>query len=72
MSLRYTYESAYRPDGTEKPGKNRLTWEDNDSPNPADWTLIIKEYSPVGKALQAIREASPDEIEEIKRILGIQ
>lgn len=72
MALRYTYEKAYKPDGTEKEFQNRITWEDNDSENPSDWTFITKLYNPTSEFIRALRELSPEEIQEVKNILGIQ
>jgi hypothetical protein len=77
--IQYTYYNAVKPDGSPKAGVNRITWEDNNSQNPQDWTEIIREYfledprnSQQGLALQAVLNASQEEIAEIKKILGIQ
>lgn len=70
---RYTYYDTVQG----KPGINRITWDDNGSENQNDWTEITREYMPVdprtqpSAALAAVMTASPEEIQQIKQILGI-
>ncbi len=65
----YEYYPALKPDGSPKEGVNRITL--------VDGLEFTREYLPVdprtqpSAALQAIMQASPEEIVEIKKILGL-
>ena len=67
MRIEYEY-GLLKPDGTPREGCNKLTFND-------EGEMIMKEYlpdgPPKGLALDAILKATPEELEEIKRILGI-
>lgn len=68
--MRIEYEfNLVKPDGSPKAGCNKITYNDNDE-------MIMKEYCPdgipKGTALQAILDATPEELEQIKQILGIK
>jgi len=77
MAIQYTYYPAATDLHPNKPGINRITWEDNGSEDQSNWTEFTREYFPVDPrtqpsiALQAIMQATPEEIAEIKKILGI-
>ena len=77
MAIQYTYYPAATDLHPDKPGINRITWEDNGSEDQSNWTEFTREYFPVDLrtqpsiALQAIMQATPEEIAEIKKILGI-
>lgn len=77
--IQYTYYSAATDLHPNKEGVNRITWEDNGDANSSNWTEITREYFPEdpripksGAALQAILNATPEEIEQIKSFLGIK
>jgi hypothetical protein len=67
--ITYEYYPATKPDGSPKPGVNRITYINNEE--------ITREYFEVdpretqGSALQAVMQATPEEIEQIKSILGL-
>ena len=67
--ITYEYYPAVKPDGSPKPGINRITYENN--------VEVTREYLPEdprtqpATALQAVMSAKPEEIEQIKKILGI-
>lgn len=76
--IQYTYYSASTNLHPNKPGVNRIIWEDNGDTNSSNWTEITREYLPEdprmpkpGVAIQALLEATPEEIEQIKSILNI-
>lgn len=75
--IQYTYYPAATTEVPDKPGVNRITWEDNDSALQSEWTEINREYFPTdprtlpSPALAAVLSARPEEIEAIKKILGI-
>ena len=75
--IQYTYYSAATDLHPNKPGVNRITWEDNGSSNHSEWTEITRDYfsedprSQPSAALQAVLSARPEEIDAIKAILGI-
>jgi hypothetical protein len=77
MAIQYTYYPAATDLHPDKPGVNRITWEDNGSSDSDDWTEFTREYFPEDPraqpsvALRAIMQATPQEIEQIKNILGI-
>lgn len=65
----YEYYDAIGPDGSKKPGINRITY--------VNGLEITREYFPVdprtqqSEAIKAILECSPEDLEQIKNILGI-
>ena len=67
MRVEYEY-NLVKPDGSPKQGCNKITYNDNG-------IEIMKEYlpdgEPKGTALQAVLNATPEEIEQIKQLLGI-
>jgi hypothetical protein len=67
MRIEYEY-GLLKPDGTPREGCNKITYND-------EGEAIMKEYlpdgPPKGNALQAVLTATPEELIEIKRILGI-
>jgi hypothetical protein len=67
MRIEYEY-GLLKPDGTPREGCNKITYND-------EGEMIMKEYlpdgPPKGLALDAILKSTPEELEEIKRILGI-
>jgi hypothetical protein len=67
MRIEYEY-GLLKPDGTPREGCNKITYND-------EGEMIMKEYlpdgPPKGLALDAILKATPEELDEIKRILGI-
>jgi hypothetical protein len=67
MRVEYEY-GLLKPDGTPREGCNKITYND-------EGEMIMKEYlpdgPPKGLALDAILKATPEELDEIKRILGI-
>ena len=76
--IQYTYYSAATDLHPNKLGINRITWEDNGNENQEDWVEITREYFPEdprtpkpGAAIQALLNATPEEIEQIKSILNI-
>lgn len=77
MATRYTYYEAATPSHPNKSGVNRITWEDNGSEDQNDWVEITREYCPVdprtkpSPALAALQQATPEEIQEIKNIIGL-
>lgn len=77
MAIRYTYYTAATDLNPNKPGVNRITWEDNGSDDQAVWVEFTREYFPEdprdkpSAALSALLASTPEEIAEIKRILGL-
>jgi len=75
--IQYTYELAMTELHPNKQGVNRTSWEDNESSTQSEWTRLTKEYFPVDPrtqpsvALQAVMDATPEDIDKIKKILGI-
>lgn len=67
MRIEYEYNLT-KPDGSPKQGCNKVTYDDNN-------VMIMKEYlpdgEPKGTALQAVLSATPEELLQIKQILGI-
>jgi len=67
--ITYTYEPAATDLHPNKQGVNRITWDGD--------IMINKEYFPEdprdkpSAALSALLAATPEEIAEIKRILGL-
>lgn len=67
--ITYTYESAATDLNPNKPGVNRITWDGD--------IMVNKEYFPEdprdkpSAALSALLASTPEEIAEIKRVLGI-
>ena len=77
--IQYTYYSAATDLHPNKPGVNRITWEDNGDTDSSNWTEITREYfledprtPALGVALQALLSATPEELEQIKSFLGIK
>ena len=68
--ITYKYIDAYRPDGTKKDGVIRISYVNGNE--------ITREYmesdprTQPSAALQAVLNATPEEIAQIKSILGIQ
>jgi len=44
--IAYTYYPAATELHPEKPGVNRITWDDNGSKEESEWTEITREYFP--------------------------
>lgn len=67
MRIEYEY-GLKKPDGSPKAGCNKITFDDNN-------VIIMKEYlpngEPKGDALQAVLKATPEELAQIKQVLGI-
>jgi hypothetical protein len=67
MRVEYEY-NLVKPDGSPKQGCNKITYNDDD-------VEIMKEYLPdgipKGTALQAVLNATPEELQQIKQLLGI-
>ena len=67
MRIEYEY-GLKKPDGSPKAGCNKITYDDNN-------VIIMKEYlpngEPKGDALQAVLKATPEELAQIKQVLGI-
>ncbi len=65
----YEYYPALNPDGSPKHGINRITFVDG-----IEYTREYFELDPrvqPSPALAAVLQATPEEIEQIKQILGI-
>jgi hypothetical protein len=77
MAIQYTYYPAATDLHPDKPGVNRITWEDNGSSDSDNWTEFTREYFPEdprtqpSTALQAVMDATSEDIDKIKKILGI-
>ncbi len=67
MRIEYEY-GLKKPDGSPKAGCNKVTYDINDA-------IIMKEYlpdgEPKGDALQAVLKATPEELLQIKQLLGL-
>lgn len=77
MAIQYTYYPAATELHPNKQGVNRITWEDNGSSSQENWSEITREYFPTdprtlpSPALTAVLSATPEEIQAIRQILGI-
>jgi len=65
----YQYYTALKPDGSPKSGVNRITFI-NDVEVTREYFEVDPRTQP-SPALAAVLQATPQEIEEIKQILGI-